>query len=84
MTNQLKSLLAHANAFGPRHLSPTAAEVASMLETIGVPDLERIVDESIPSHIRMEGRLDCPTLSANGKSSTICAHWRARIRFCAP
>ena len=60
MTNQLKSLLAHANAFAPRHLSPTAAEVASMLETIGVPDLDGLVDESIPSHIRMEGRLRLP------------------------
>ena len=60
MTNQLKSLLAHANAFAPRHLSPTVAEVASMLETIGVPDLDGLVDESIPSHIRMEGRLRLP------------------------
>ena len=60
MTNQLKSLLAHANAFAPRHLSPTATEVASMLETIGVPDLDRLVDESIPSHIRLEGRLRLP------------------------
>ena len=46
--------------FEARHLGPDEAAVAAMLETVGYPSLDALVDDVVPASIRMEGDLDLP------------------------
>ncbi len=46
--------------FATRHIGPNQAELESMLEQIGVSSLDELVDDTVPSSIRMEGPLDLP------------------------
>jgi glycine dehydrogenase len=43
-----------------RHNGPSAAETEKMLEKIGVTSLDQLIDETIPSGIRMKEPLDLP------------------------
>ncbi len=40
------------NAYQARHIGPTAAETAAMLEAIGLPDLDKLVERTLPDSIR--------------------------------
>ncbi|MGA0173360.1 MAG: glycine dehydrogenase (aminomethyl-transferring), partial [Phycisphaerales bacterium] len=46
------------DTFARRHLGPDAAEVAAMLETLGVASVESLMAEAIPAAIRMNGSLE--------------------------
>ncbi|RMG94336.1 MAG: glycine dehydrogenase (aminomethyl-transferring) [Deltaproteobacteria bacterium] len=46
--------------FAERHIGPSDADVARMLETVGCPDLDAFVEAVVPEDIRMRGRLDLP------------------------
>src|SRR3954470_1349671 len=50
--------------FKSRHIGPDAAETAEMLKTIGAASLDALIDEAIPSRIRLRQPLDL----APGKS----------------
>ncbi len=41
-----------------RHIGPSPAEIAEMLETIGVSDLDTLIDQTIPASIRQKEPLD--------------------------
>ncbi len=41
-----------------RHIGPSPAEMAEMLKVIGVPDLETLIDQTIPASIRQKDPLD--------------------------
>jgi glycine dehydrogenase len=41
-----------ADSFVPRHVGPSAADVAAMLETLGYPTLDALIDATIPEAIR--------------------------------
>ncbi len=41
-----------------RHIGPSPAEIAGMLETIGVSDLDTLIDQTIPASIRQKEPLD--------------------------
>ncbi|MGH8018038.1 MAG: glycine dehydrogenase (aminomethyl-transferring), partial [Opitutaceae bacterium] len=41
-----------ADSFARRHLGPDAREVASMLEAVGQPSLDALVDTAVPAAIR--------------------------------
>jgi len=43
-----------SDAFAGRHIGPDAAEVAAMLEAVGVPDLETLTAQTVPASIRMD------------------------------
>ncbi len=60
MSTRLTDLLDAAEAFAPRHLGPTAADRAAMLQTIGVESLDALVDATVPKGIRLKGALDLP------------------------
>lgn len=47
-----RSVFDDTDAFAPRHLGPNAAEVAAMLETLGLPTLEALIAEAVPAGIR--------------------------------
>ncbi len=41
-----------------RHIGPSPAEMAEMLKVIGVPDLDTLIDQTIPASIRQKDPLD--------------------------
>jgi len=47
-------------AFRTRHIGPNATETAQMLKTIGVNNLEKLVDDTVPTGIRMKQSLNLP------------------------
>ena len=61
--------LAPLDTFARRHLGPDAAEIAAMLETLGVASVEALMAEAIPASIRMTGRLELE--NAPGAASDI-------------
>ena len=56
-TLSLDDLLDHG-AFVPRHVGPDDAQVAAMLDVIGVGSIDDLVDQTVPESIRMDGPLD--------------------------
>ena len=46
--------------FPSRHIGPSPADTASMLETVGAGSLDALIDEVIPSSIRLRGPLNLP------------------------
>lgn len=57
MTRSLTDLLQTAD-FLDRHVGPTAAEQAAMLEQLGVGSLDELSDTTLPESIRFEGDLN--------------------------
>src|SRR5690242_12727294 len=49
-----------ADSFESRHLGPDPADAAAMLKAVGAPSLDALIDEAIPSRIRLERPLDLP------------------------
>ena len=52
MTTPRSAPLTPADSFVPRHVGPSEADVASMLDTIGYPTLDALIDATIPEAIR--------------------------------
>jgi glycine dehydrogenase len=50
-------MLKHPDSFVNRHLGPNAAERAHMLDVIGVSTLDQLMEETIPSGIRLQQEL---------------------------
>ena len=46
--------------FSRRHLGVNTSEITEMLNTIGVDSLDQLIDETVPSAIRMDGELNIP------------------------
>ena len=46
--------------FANRHLGPNEKEIAQMVKTIGVNDVAQLIDETIPSNIRLKEALALP------------------------
>jgi len=47
-------------SFIDRHLGPRGRENETMLSTLGYDSLANLIDEVIPSNIRLDGDLDLP------------------------
>lgn len=65
--NTLASL-APADAFESRHLGPTPAEVAAMLDTLGYRSLDALIDATIPARIRVKQPLKLPAGLTEGET----------------
>ncbi len=48
------------NAFIYRHIGPRGNDVAEMLQTVGVSDIEQLIYETIPDNIRLKKDLNLP------------------------
>ena len=59
MNPSLAELFA-ADDFVGRHIGPRPDDVHTMLATIGVESVDELVDETVPTPIRLEGDLDLP------------------------
>ncbi len=53
-------LLRHPDRFVTRHLGPRDADIAEMLETMGLSSLDQLVEQTVPASIRGERPLDLP------------------------
>src|ERR1051326_2810273 len=47
-------------SFSSRHIGPDAEETAAMLKAVGASSLDALIDEAIPSRIRLKHPLDLP------------------------
>ncbi len=50
----------HPDRFENRHLGPNSKGLESMLATIGVADIDQLINETVPSNIRHDYQLDIP------------------------
>lgn len=57
------------DAFEPRHIGPSVAATASMLETLGLGSLDELIAETIPAQIRTNGE-ELLGLDMQGKSES--------------
>jgi len=57
---RVAELLAPIDSFPRRHLGSDEAAVRRMLDTIGVPSLDALIEETVPSSIRLREPLDLP------------------------
>ena len=48
--------------FARRHIGPRPADLGRMLKVVGAASLEALVNEAVPSSIRLSGRLDLPAV----------------------
>jgi glycine dehydrogenase len=64
-----RHLLAPTDDFIPRHLGSNEDEVAQMLEAVGAPSLEALIEAAVPGEIRLRRPLDLP--AAGGESETL-------------
>jgi glycine dehydrogenase len=53
-------LLRPTDTFARRHLGPRPGDLPAMLETIGVASLDELIEQTVPSNIRMQRPLDLP------------------------
>ncbi len=53
--------LERTNDFIRRHVGPGEKQIESMLETIGVADLDELIDKTVPEAIRIKQPLDLPS-----------------------
>ena len=56
-----------------RHIGPSPAEMAAMLEAVGAASLDALIDETVPASIRQARALDWPAMS----EAELIAHMRA-------
>ncbi len=49
-----------ATGFADRHIGPRAADLGHMLDVVGAPSLDALMDEAIPAGIRLREPLDLP------------------------
>src|SRR5262245_5470847 len=56
----LADLLAHPDSFARRHIGPSSSEIEQMLQILGVPTLDELIDTAIPEQIRMREKLKIP------------------------
>src|SRR4026207_692024 len=49
-----------ADWFAPRHIGPSPEQRDEMLAAIGVESLDALIDEGVPSSIRLDRRLNLP------------------------
>src|SRR5438094_326002 len=57
-TVDLPSLLEAADTFPRRHIGPDEQQVRAMLDVIGCTSLDQLIDQTIPTAIRLNRRLD--------------------------
>ncbi|MEM8862950.1 MAG: glycine dehydrogenase (aminomethyl-transferring), partial [Chloroflexota bacterium] len=56
----LQDLFDYSDDFSRRHIGPNEYEIAHMLEVLDLPNVDTLIDQTVPSNIRMDGRLDLP------------------------
>lgn len=60
MSSTNLALLGMTDTFAPRHIGPSADDVAKMLYTLGLASLDQLIAETVPANIRQTTPLDLP------------------------
>ena len=68
--------------FARRHIGPSPDERDEMLRTIGVASLDRLIDEAIPSSIRLDSPLNLPPPEAEHQYLQRLTHLARQNRVC--
>ncbi|MDP2344426.1 MAG: aminomethyl-transferring glycine dehydrogenase [Deltaproteobacteria bacterium] len=53
--------------FSARHLGPRPSDLQAMLDVVGVPSLDALIDETVPKGIRLNRALDLPPASSEAE-----------------
>ena len=53
-------MAASEETFSSRHLGPRSADIEHMLSTLGLSNLDALIEEALPSQIRTQGALALP------------------------
>ena len=56
------------SAFADRHVGPNAADVRTMLATLGVPSLETLISQTVPQSIRLDRPLNLPAPASEAEA----------------
>jgi glycine dehydrogenase len=56
----MKININNREAFEGRHIGPNNDQLSKMLSTIGVANLDQLIDETVPETIRLKKPLDLP------------------------
>ncbi len=56
----MSSALSHYDRFVHRHIGPSASDIPDMLSTIGVANVDELMEKTIPNAIRLERPLNLP------------------------
>ncbi len=68
-TPKIDQRLHSLDAFPPRHLGPTEANIKEMLGTLGLDSLDALINATVPDPIRLRRSLDLP--SHQGEQATL-------------
>ncbi|MCB9861106.1 MAG: aminomethyl-transferring glycine dehydrogenase [Phycisphaeraceae bacterium] len=68
---EVPSVLQPSDMFAPRHIGPTDQDIAAMLSTLGLGSLDELVDQTIPSSIRLTSSLELKTNWAQGEAGVL-------------
>jgi glycine dehydrogenase len=58
--NPEKNFLEHSDRFPNRHIGPNAGQTKQMLQLLGRPTLDALIDEAVPKQIRLQQPLQLP------------------------
>ncbi len=61
LSDHLKAIAAGTDAFAPRHIGPSDADVEAMLAVLGYDQLPDLIDQAVPPSIRLSRDLAVPT-----------------------
>ncbi len=60
LDSEKKASLSHPDSFAQRHIGPGTEETREMLEVLGYPSLDVLIDEAVPAQIRLKRPLQLP------------------------
>ena len=50
-------MMMNPDIFSQRHIGPTESQVKEMLKVVGVEDIDQLIDETVPSNIRLRNEM---------------------------
>jgi glycine dehydrogenase len=78
MNNARTATLEPGDRFERRHIGPGAGEQSEMLELLGYPNLDELIDTAVPERIRFRGELDIPAAATEHEALNEIAALAAR------
>ncbi len=73
--------LKSADVFANRHIGPSEEEVNEMLKTIGAKSLDELIDQTIPSSIRLKNKLNLPAALSEFEYLTELRHTASKNKL---
>src|SRR5213595_3265857 len=61
---------AYLNSFARRHIGPNQEEIDAMLESVGLENLNALIEAAIPKNIRLNRQLDLPEAKSESEALT--------------